>query len=192
MSNLSRLALPKYIDHSERGLLVQVFWILVFAAVTTAGARIEVPHHPVPYTLQTLAVLLAGAFLGARNGALSQLLYLAVGILGAPVFAGGAFGMAVLFGPTGGYLLGFPLAAAAVGYLIHKREGLLWSFVSMTMGLLVVFLCGTIYLYSTLTHDVGTAITSGFLIFTLWDLMKLSAAAMIYNEFSKRWRRVPR
>jgi biotin transport system substrate-specific component len=192
MSNLSRLALPKYLDHSERGLLVQAFWILVFALATAAGARIEVPHHPVPYTLQTLAVLLAGAFLGARNGAFSQLLYLAIGILGAPVFAGGSFGIGVLFGPTGGYLLGFPVAAAAVGYLIHKREGLIWSFVSMTMGLLVVFVCGTIYLYATFFHDVGAAISSGFLIFSLWDLMKLSAAAMLYNELSKRWRSIPR
>lgn len=191
MSNLSRLTLPRYLDYSERGVLAQTFWIACFAAATAAGARVEIPHHPVPYTLQTLSVLLAGAFLGSRNGALSQLLYIGFGVVGAPVFAGGAFGLAVLLGPTGGYLLGFPVAAAVVGYLVHKREGLLWSFVSMTAGLLVVFICGTLYLYATAIHDAGNAIAAGFLIFTLWDLMKLSAAAMIYNELSKKWRKIP-
>jgi biotin transport system substrate-specific component len=191
MSYLTRLTLPKYLDYTERGVLAQAFWIVVFAAGTVVGARIEVPHHPVPYTLQTLSVLLAGAFLGSRNGALSQLLYIGLGVAGAPVFAGSAFGMAVLFGPTGGYLLGFPIAAAVVGYLIHNRKGHLWSFVSMTAGLLVVFICGTLYLYATTIHDAGSAIAAGFLVFTLWDLMKLSAAAMIYNELSKRWRKIP-
>ncbi|MDH3252292.1 MAG: biotin transporter BioY [Ignavibacteria bacterium] len=192
MSALSRLTLPKYLDYTERGIFAQAFWIAFFAAATAVGARIEVPHHPVPFTLQTLSVLLSGALLGSRSGALSQLVYIGVGLLGAPVFAGGAFGFAVLLGPTGGYLLGFPVAAAVVGYLVHKRRGLPWSFVSMAGGLLVVFICGTLYLYATALHDFGDAVVAGFLIFTLWDLMKLSAAAMIYNELSKRWPRVPR
>jgi hypothetical protein len=87
---------------------VQVFWIVTFAALTAVGARFEIFQYPVPFTLQTMFVLLAGAFLGARNGALSQILYLGVGAVGLPVFAaGGAMGILRLIGPTGGYLLAF-------------------------------------------------------------------------------------
>ncbi|MEW6509410.1 MAG: biotin transporter BioY [Bacteroidota bacterium] len=171
--------------------LAQTFWVTMFAALTAVGARVEIPHEPVPFTLQTLPVLLAGAFLGPRNGALSQCAYLLAGILGAPVFAGGAFGLATLGGPTGGYLLGFPLAALVVGILVHRRKTLLWSFLSMAAGLLVVFSLGTLHLYAFTLHDAAAAFSSGFLIFSWWDMLKLGAAAMTYYEVSKRWRRLP-
>ena len=83
----------------------QLFWIVVFLILTALAAQITVPVQPVPFTLQTFIVLLAGAFLGARNGALSQILYLMMGIIGLPVFAqvpDGLFGVARIFGPTGG------------------------------------------------------------------------------------------
>jgi biotin transport system substrate-specific component len=165
---------------------VQVLWICGSAAATAIGAQVEIPHQPVPFTLQTLFVLLSGAILGPRNGAISQILYLGLGILGAPVFAGGGFGLARLLGPTGGYLLAFPAAAAVGGYLVSIRKGLVWSFVSMATGLLLIFLSGTAQLYTVVTRDWVTAFQSGFLIFSWWDLLKLSAAAMIYNEISKR------
>src|SRR5512135_696659 len=97
---------------SEQGVAGQLLWIVSFAVATAVAARVEIPHQPVPYTLQTMVVLLSGAFLGARNGALSQLLYLCGGAVGLPLFAGGAFGVAPFIGPTGGYLLAFPAAAA--------------------------------------------------------------------------------
>ena len=113
MSSSPNLALQESLDRPFQSARSQLLWIAGFAAATALGARLEIPHSPVPYTLQTLCVLLAGAFLGPRNGAISQLLYLAAGVLGAPVFSGGAFGLAQLLGPTGGYLkiLGvFPVA----------------------------------------------------------------------------------
>jgi biotin transport system substrate-specific component len=175
----------------ENGVLTQAFWITAFAAATALSARFEIPHEPVPYTLQTLVVLLSGAFLGARNGAFSQMLYLAAGIAGAPVFAGGAFGVARLLGPTGGYLLAFPGAAAVTGFLILKRSSLFWSLLSMIAGLLVIFLSGTLQLYAVYFHNVGAAVSSGFLIFSWWDVLKLGAGAMIYREVAKRWPRLP-
>lgn len=81
---------------------VHASWIISFAGLTALGAQIEVPNYPVPFTLQTFFVLLAGAFLGVRNGSIAQVVYLAVGALGLPVFAGGTFGIAKLLGPTGG------------------------------------------------------------------------------------------
>jgi len=192
MTDTSKLSLAKYLDYSAGGVLAQAIWITVFAAATALGAQVEISHHPVPYTLQTFAVLLAGAFLGARNGAMSQLLYIAAGCLGAPVFAGGAFGIAKLLGPTGGYLAGFPVAAAVVGYLVQQRRNLLWHFLSMGLGLLIVFSFGTAHLYAFHMPDFSSAFSSGFLLFTWWDMLKLSAAAMIYHELSKRWPKVPK
>jgi biotin transport system substrate-specific component len=176
---------------TERGLRAQALWILGFAAATAIGAHLEIPHEPVPFTLQTMIVLLAGAFLGARNGAVSQVLYLAAGVLGAPVFAGGAIGAAKLLGPTGGYLLSFPVAAAITGYLVQQRRSLVWTVAGMGAALIVIFASGTIHLYAFYLHDEKAALTSGFLLFTWWDLLKLGAAAMIYHEIGKRWARVP-
>ncbi|TSA30356.1 MAG: biotin transporter BioY, partial [Ignavibacteriales bacterium] len=95
----------------------ELFWIITFSVLTALSAQVAVPTQPVPFTLQTMLVLLSGAFLGSRNGAYSQILYLAVGVMGVPVFAGFTYGIAKLFGPTGGYLLTFPFAAFLVGYI---------------------------------------------------------------------------
>jgi biotin transport system substrate-specific component len=174
------------VSGTSEGIARQALWVTGFAAATALAARVEIPHYPVPYTLQTLMVLLSGAILGSRNGALSQVLYLSVGLLGLPVFSGGGMGLARILGPTGGYLLAFPVAAALVGYLVNLRRDLLWSFVSMTAGLLLVFLSGTAQLYAVMFHDWSEAFQSGFLIFSWWDLLKLSAAAMISHEVLKR------
>lgn len=100
-----------------------ILGVLGFAALTAVGARLSVPipGTVVPMTLQPVAVLLAGAILGSRAGAASQVTYLAAGVMGLPVFAAGG-GAAYLLGPTGGYLLAFPAAAAIAG-LAGRREG---------------------------------------------------------------------
>ena len=156
---------------ADRSILVQALWIAGFAVATAVGARFEIPHQPVPFTLQTMVVLLAGAFLGPRNGAMSQLLYLGAGALGLPVFAGGAPGFVHLIGPTGGYLLAFPAVA-------------------MAAGLLVIFTSGTLHLYAFYIHNAASAFAAGFLIFSWWDMLKLGAASMIYFEIAKRYARV--
>jgi len=137
-----------------------------------------------------MVVLLAGAFLGSRNGAMSQVLYLVAGVAGLPVFAGGAVGFMRLIGPTGGYLLAFPVAAALVGYLLRERHSLLVVTSSMAAGLLVIFAAGTVHLYAFTLRDMSSALVSGFLLFTWWDIVKLGAASMIYFELSKRWPRL--
>lgn len=191
MSATAKLSGSRTLAITENGILAQTFWIALFTAATALSARVEIPHEPVPYTLQTLMVLLSGAFLGARNGAISQVLYLAAGIAGAPVFAGGALGAAILFGPTGGYLLAFPAAAAVTGYLVQKHSSLLWTLFSMTVGLLVIFTSGTAQLYAVYFHNVAAAIGSGFLIFSWWDVLKLAAGATMYHEVAKRWPKLP-
>jgi len=165
----------------EPHALAQAAWITSFAALTALGAQVEIPHHPVPYTLQTLFVLLAGALLGKRNGALSQLLYITVGLFGLPVFSSGGFGLAKIVGPTGGYLLSFPIAAFVVGYLVENHRRFIWLLVSMVIGLLVIFSLGTIHLYFVYYRDWAPAILNGFLIFSWWDVLKILAAASIVH-----------
>ena len=189
MNDSSNLVLGKTVDSSPA--LAQFTWVALFALGTMLSARLEIPHQPVPYTLQTLMVLLSGAFLGPRNGMLSQLAYVAAGVLGAPVFAGGAAGFARILGPSGGYILSFPLAAALVGYLVNSRHSLLRVALSMAAGLVLVFTLGALHLCVFYTHSISAALWAGVLIFSWWDLLKLSAASMIYFEVGKRWRRVP-
>ncbi len=127
----------------------QIFWISAFAVLTAISAQIAIPSKPVPFTLQTLLVLLSGAFLGSRNGAYSQFLYLFMGIIGLPVFAqipDAPLGFARIIGPTGGYLLAFPVAAFIVGFLIERGKNY-WSIVaSMFIGELIIIFLGVSFL----------------------------------------------
>jgi len=174
----------------QQNITAQVLWICGFALLTAVGAQIEIPNQPVPYTLQTFFVLLSGALLGKRNGALSQLLYVLLGIIGIPVFAGWGFGLARLLGPTGGYLLSFPIAAFVVGYLIHQHKSFLWYLISISVGLLIVFSLGTVQLYFVYSHNWSDAIAKGFLIFSWWDALKLLATATIYHQIASRFQKL--
>src|SRR3989338_6422966 len=118
----------------------------LFAALTAAVApfKIPLPFTPVPITLQTLAVLLSGAMLGPLYGAISMALYLIVGPLGLPVFAGGASGIGSLLGPSGGYLLSYPVAAFVIGMLMKGKratKALAYGSFALVVGMvLLVFL----------------------------------------------------
>ena len=104
----------------------ELFWVVSFSILTAISAQISIPIKPVPFTLQTMVVLLAGAFLGARNGAYSQVLYIFLGAIGLPVFAqtaDGTMGLARLIGPTGGYLLAFPIAAYLHNFVDAVKAG---------------------------------------------------------------------
>src|SRR3989338_5867789 len=108
----------------ERYKLKGMVFAALFAALTGAVAwfKIPLPFTPVPITLQTLMVLLSGAMLGSYYGALSMIIYLILGALGLPVFAGGSSGVGALLGPTGGYLFSYPVAAFFIGKMLEKRK----------------------------------------------------------------------
>ncbi|MEK6754745.1 MAG: biotin transporter BioY [Bacteroidota bacterium] len=201
MSNVKSVSLSRLFALDSEFAGAQAFWIATFSILTAVAAQIEIPTQPVPFTFQTLFVLLSGALLGKRNGFLSMTLYLMLGAVGLPVFSAAGFGLAKLAGPTGGYLLSFPLAAFVIGYLIlhrpvmrNDREGLLqkfiteygWTIGSMALGLLIVFVFGTVQLKIVYFQDWGAAIRSGFLMFSLWDAVKLLAAAAIAQQFIRR------
>lgn len=166
----------------------QLFWILSFSVLTAVAAQITIPVKPVPFTLQTMAVILAGAFLGARNGAYSQIVYLLLGAAGLPVFAqipDGGIGITRLFGPTGGYLLAFPLAAFAVGYLVEKSKKYLPVVLSMFAGAVLILICGMLYLNFVYLHNFNEAVKAGAAIFSIWTIVKVFAAAAIYFAITK-------
>ncbi len=172
----------------------KLFWVVSFSILTAISAQISIPIKPVPFTLQTMVVLLAGAFLGARNGAYSQLLYIALGAIGLPVFAqtaDGTMGFARLIGPTGGYLLAFPVAAYLVGLLTEKNQKYLTVIISMFVAELVVIAFGTLYLYAAYLHNFIDAVKAGAAIFTVWMVVKVFAAAAIYFAIAKKQPRLP-
>lgn len=172
-----------------------IFWVLSFSILTAISAQISIPIKPVPFTLQTMIVLLAGAFLGAKNGAYSQLIYIFLGAIGLPVFAqtaDGTIGLARLLGPTGGYLFAFPIAAYLVGYLTEKNQKYLTVIISMFIAELVVILFGTLYLYAAYLHNFVDAVKAGAAIFTVWMAVKVFAAATIYFGVAKKQSKLPK
>ncbi len=162
----------------------------IFIAFTALGAfvRIPIPFTPVPITLQTFFVLLAGALLGKRLGALSQLGYVFLGSLGFPIFAGATGGLIPLFGPTGGYLLGFILAAYIIGKVLSNKEraGFGQTVLAMVLGSLIILLLGAIHLALVLHLGIGKAFLLGILPFLPGDILKLFAAASIYCKLQDR------
>ena len=176
----------------ERIISKELFWILTFTILTAFAAQVSIPVQPVPFTLQTMLVVLAGAFLGARNGAISQIIYLVLGIIGVPVFADLSFGLAKLFGPTGGYLLSFPFAAYLTGYLIEKNRNLLTIVVAILVSNILILFFGALYLSTFYNGDFKYAFFAGAFIFSFWDIIKLCAAVSIYYSFSNKYPKLPK
>ncbi len=158
--------------------------VACFALLTWAGARIAVPlpFTPVPGTLQTLVVLLAGLFLGARAGAASQMLYLSIGLAGIPVFALPGAGPGYLLGPTGGYLVGFTVAAWVTGWISGRRPAghTLTVLASLLAGSAVIHACGLAWLTLQMGGNLAAAWAVAPLPFALFDFTKIVLAAALY------------
>jgi len=160
----------------------------LFAALTAIGAvLIVIPLGPVDFTLQLFFTILSGIILGSKYGAMSQILYVGMGIIGLPVFAGGKGGFAYIFAPSFGYLLGFILGAYISGKIVEKLG---WKsfkniLIASLAGLAAVYLIGFPYLYIILTKVNGLDLSfyevlkSGVLIFMPGDLIKCVIASLL-------------
>ena len=161
--------------------------VALMAAVTAVAAQIAIPlpFSPVPFTLQVLAVVLSGLLLGPRYGALAMAIYILVGAVGVPVFAGFKGGLGVIAGPTGGYLLSYPIAAAVAGFAAYaavrapRRRALALSFAWGCAGLAVIYALGAAWLSVVADLPPAVAVAQGVLPFVVFDLVKVGLAALV-------------
>ncbi len=165
-------------------------WMLsiLMTGVTVIGARLSspVPGTPVPITFQVFGVLLSGLMLGGIWGAISQIQYLALGCIGAPVFALGHSGIITLFGVTGGYLWSYPIAAFVVGYLAEKISDQgsvskinMGNMAASIVGLAIIYFIGTLWLITATHQSLFSGVIQGLLIFLAWDIVKAVAAVLM-------------
>ncbi|OPY30069.1 MAG: BioY family protein [Methanocella sp. PtaU1.Bin125] len=158
----------------------------LFAALTAAAAwiSIPIPLSPLPVTLQTLFTMLSGAVLGPYFGVLAMIVYVLLGLIGLPVFAAGQSGPGVLFGPWGGYLIGFVFGAAVTGLIAGAKEkpGLAWLCMAMAVGDIVVYVFGVAQLALILQITLDKAILIGFFPFVPGDILKLAIATVIAGK----------
>lgn len=178
---------PAFIDRlreEHASAAVQTLGIVSFALLTALGAQINFYIYlwEVPITLQTLMVYGSGLYLGWRNGLLAQALYLSIGLF-APVYAGDGYGTAYLFGAaSAGYLLGYPLAAATIGYLSKRWNSLSGSMLSVLGGSAIVFAMGVVWLHYAAGHaSWWISIDHGWLRFVLIDLAKILCVGLVYT-----------
>ncbi len=178
----------------------------LFAALTAIGAFIKIPLPPVPISLQTFFVVLAGLLLGAKYGTLSQILYLFIGLAGVPVFIEGG-GILYILKPTFGYLIGFIFCAFTIGKIVHQNEREL-TFpralyilkntsakriaMACSCGILLIYIPGVAYLF-LISHfylesglTLTQAVISGFVYFIIWDIGKIIMITFFVKVYLQR------
>lgn len=164
----------------------EMTYVSLFAGLTAVGAFISIPLGDVPITLQTMFVLLSGLILGPKLGFLSQLVYLALGLTGIPIFAGFTGGLQSVFMPSFGFILGFVVAAFVVGKISHlgkNRPSMIW--ISTIVGSLIIYLLGLPYMYYILNNvmarglSFGAVVKMGCLLFLPGDTLKLIIASIV-------------
>lgn len=165
---------------SKRKLSVRdLCYIGIFTAIISVLAQISIPMpYGVPMTLQTFAIPLAGVILGGRNGTLSTLIYVLLGALGAPVFTGLTGGFGIIFGPTGGFILSFPLMALTAGTGMEKGNKL-WLAFGLFTGLAINYLCGMLMFRLVTSSDMKTAFTACVLPFIPTAAIKAVLAGVL-------------
>lgn len=165
--------------------------IAMFAAITAVLSwlpPIPLPFSPVPITFQVIGVLMAGALLGPKLGFLSQLVYVFLGVMGLPVFAGGNAGLGVIIGPTGGYIIGFILAAFVVGWFIHIYPSNKFSkyAIAMTLGIFSIYIPGTLQLALVTGLSLQKALMVGTLPYIPLDIVKAVIVSMVAVPVNNR------
>ena len=186
-----RATLPVAGAGSRLSRFVRAVGPVALGALSVAVAAqfvVPVPLSPVPMTLQPLAVLVVGGLLGTTGGVSALVLYLALGALGLPVFAAGGSGLPHLIGPTGGYLLAFPVAAGITGALVRRApSSVLRVLLACALGMVVIHVGGVAHL-ALLGGDPSLAFRLGFIPFLTGDLLKVGLAAAVILAAGPRLR----
>ena len=174
----------------EKDKLKWMIFAALFAALTAAIAPVKLPlgFTPVPITLQTITVLLSGAMLGPYYGALSMILYVVVGALGLPVFAGFTSGIGVLTGPTGGYLFSYFIASFVIGKIVRTRKNpkYLDYVFAMTIGTIIIYVLGATQGKFVTGLEWKAVIIGWVLPFLIGDAIKMLFAAYLAKQIDIR------
>lgn len=176
------ITLPKFI--------LKVIGVGIFVFLTAIGAYIRVPlfFTPVPLTMQTLFVVLSGALLKWKYGSISQGLYVILGIAGLPIFAGGASGIGVIFGPTGGYLISFIIASFILGVILERNKySLLGLIIIFTSVMLFILTFGSLWIMIFMRVNMVQAFILGFAPFLIGGILKSLLAATVYDKLKHRF-----
>jgi biotin transport system substrate-specific component len=158
----------------KRSWVSELILVSMGVALTAVAAQLSIPVSPVPFTFQTLAVLMIGASYGFRTAGLTMAIYVALGVIGFPIFADGSSGLRVLVGPTGGFLIGFIFAAVLTGFLAEKG----WSrrvdkmFLNFIFGSAVIYLFGIPVLAFAYFNGDLLAATKLMFPYMIWDSVK--------------------
>jgi len=181
---MTSLAKDEIIGDRTSSLMKDVVLVLSFAFLTGISAVMKVEIGAVPITMQTFVVLLSGALLGSKKGALSQLTYLLMGLSGIFWFARGG-GIAYLLSPTFGYIIGFVLASFVVGWLYEKGMGkrIETAVMAMLIGNIVLYIPGLLWLSRFI--GFGKVLLIGFYPFVLGDLLKSTLAGLLLMSIRK-------
>lgn len=172
----------------------EMILVALFTALTAIGAFLSIPIGNVPITLQSIFTILAGLLLGPRLGALSQLIYVLLGLSGVRIFAGFSGGPQTIFSPSFGFLIGFIPAAFVIGKITHgeKNPSFVKIFIAALGGTLIIYLFGVPYMYMILNNVLNnpisftTAIKSGCLIFLPGDLLKVIVSSLVAVKIINR------
>ncbi|WP_404453650.1 biotin transporter BioY [Virgibacillus necropolis] len=159
----------------------------MFAAITAVLAQIEIPLPLVPISGQTLAVGLTATIIGSRIGAMAMICYAAIGAVGVPVFAGFSGGAHVLIGPTGGYIIGFIVAAFVTGLIVEKSNfSITMAMLANIIGMIIILVFGMVQLKYVLDLSWSAALASGVYPFIIVGLIKAFLASWIGITVRKR------
>lgn len=161
----------------------KLVYCALFAALTGILSLISIPTQPVPVNLAMFAVLLAGGMLGKKYGTLSIVVYILLGIVGIPVFAGFRAGVAVIAGPTGGYVLGYTVTAFVTGMVCEKTRKLRYTIPFMTLAVALCYAVGTIWYCVGYKVDFISAFMVCVLPFIVGDLFKIIIASVVIKKY---------
>lgn len=159
----------------------------LFAAVTAVCAQLVIPLQPVPLSISIFAVFLTGALLEKKYAAAAQIIYILLGAFGFPVFAGFKGGLGIIFGPTGGYIVAYPVMAFLIAFIIERseRKGFLTYLLGMAAALFVCYAMGTAWLAYVLGMNIKGALLAGVIPFIPLDLVKVATSAALATALKR-------
>lgn len=164
-----------------RFTLKEITLIGIFTALTCILAQISIPipFSPVPITLQVFAVCISAVILGKKLGTMSQIIYVLLGAMGVPVLANFSGGLDKILGPTGGFILSFPIMAFIIGSFVERKQSFFNTFISLIISLLICYIIGTLQLSFIMKLDIEKALSLAVIPFIPLDIAKILAAAVL-------------